>query len=165
MRVRMKLLLPVSLAAALLSIASAQAAQIAQIGKAAPAFSYTALDGKRQTSAQFKGRPVFVNFFATWCPPCKLELPNIVKDYPAYRGRVVFLGLDQEESPDLVRPFLKQYAIGYQVGIDEGQVGSDYGVAAIPQSVFIDRHGVVRAIWRGYMPPKILSQNLALITK
>jgi len=88
-----------------------------------------------------------------------------VKNYPAYRGKVVFLGLDQEESPDLVRPFLKQYEIQYQVGIDEGQVGSDYGVAAIPQSVFIDRHGVVRAIWRGYMPPKILSQNLALITK
>ncbi|MBV8667680.1 MAG: TlpA family protein disulfide reductase [Candidatus Eremiobacteraeota bacterium] len=147
------------------SIGPSRAAQIAQIGKAAPAFSYTALDGKRQTSAQFRGRPVFVNFFATWCPPCKLELPNIVKDYPAYRGRVIFLGLDQEESPELVRPFLKQYEIQYQIGIDEGQVGADYGVAAIPQSVFIDRHGVVRAIWRGYMPPKILSQNLALITK
>ncbi|MBV8203624.1 MAG: TlpA family protein disulfide reductase [Candidatus Eremiobacteraeota bacterium] len=147
------------------SIGPSRAAQIAQIGKAAPAFSYTALDGKRQTSTQFRGRPVFVNFFATWCPPCKLELPNIVKDYPAYRGRVIFLGLDQEESPELVRPFLKQYEIQYQIGIDEGQVGADYGVAAIPQSVFIDRHGVVRAIWRGYMPPKILSQNLALITK
>ncbi|MBV8164626.1 MAG: TlpA family protein disulfide reductase [Candidatus Eremiobacteraeota bacterium] len=147
------------------SIGPSRAAQIAQIGKAAPAFSYTALDGKRQTSAQFRGRPMFVNFFATWCPPCKLELPNIVKDYPAYRGRVIFLGLDQEESPELVRPFLKQYEIQYQIGIDEGQVGADYGVAAIPQSVFIDRHGVVRAIWRGYMPPKILSQNLALITK
>ncbi|MBV8461548.1 MAG: TlpA family protein disulfide reductase [Candidatus Eremiobacteraeota bacterium] len=147
------------------SIGPSRAAQIAQIGKAAPAFSYTALDGKRQTSAQFRGRPVFVNFFATWCPPCKLELPNIVKDYPAYRGRVIFLGLDQEESPELVRPFLKQYEIQYHIGIDEGQVGADYGVAAIPQSVFIDRHGVVRAIWRGYMPPKILSQNLALITK
>jgi len=147
------------------SIGPSRAAQIAQIGKAAPAFSYTALDGKRQTSAQFRGRPMFVNFFATWCPPCKLELPNIVKDYPAYRGRVIFLGLDQEESPELVRPFLKQYEIQYHIGIDEGQVGADYGVAAIPQSVFIDRHGVVRAIWRGYMPPKILSQNLALITK
>ena len=162
----MKPLIVASVAAALvISIAPSQAAQIAQIGKTAPAFSYTALDGKRQTSAQFTGRAVFVNFFATWCPPCKLELPNIVKNYPAYRGKVVFLGLDQEESPDLVRPFLKQYEIQYQVGIDEGQVGSDYGVAAIPQSVFIDRHGVVRAIWRGYMPPKILSQNLALITK
>jgi thiol-disulfide isomerase/thioredoxin len=162
----MRYLAAVSLALAtvLLGLPS-QAAQIAQIGKTAPVFSFTALDGTRQTSAQFHGRPVFVNYFATWCPPCKLELPNIVKNYPAYRGKVVFLGLDQEESPDLVRPFLKQYAIRYKVGIDEGQVGSDYGVAAIPQSVFIDRHGIVRAIWRGYMPPNVFAQNLALITK
>lgn len=154
-----------AVAAVLVTNVRADAAQIAQIGKAAPAFAFTSLDGKRQTSARFHGRPLFVNFFATWCPPCKLEVPNIVKNYPAYRGKVSFLGLDQEESPDLVKPFLKQYAIRYEVGIDEGQVGSDYGVAAIPQSIFIDRHGIVRAIWRGYMPPNVFAANLALIDR
>ncbi len=144
---------------------SVQAVQIAAVGKQAPDFSFTGLDGNRQTLHQFAGRPVFVNFFATWCPPCKLEIPNIVKNYPAYKGRVVFLGLDQEESPDLVKPFLKQFSITYRVGIDEGQVGDAFGVAAIPQSVFIDRHGIVRAIYRGYMTPQVFSHNMSLIAQ
>ncbi len=143
----------------------AKAAQIAAVGKAAPQFAFTALDGARLTSSTFTGRPLFVNFFATWCPPCKQELPNIVKSYPSYKGRVIFLGLDQEESPDLIKPFLKQYSIQYLVGIDEGQVGADFGVAAIPQSVFIDKHGVVRAIWRGYMPPDVFARDMALISR
>jgi len=151
-------------AAALCLASPAAAEQIAAVGKPSPQFSFTSLDGARLTSARFAGRPVFVNFFATWCPPCKLELPNIVKNYPAYKGRVVFLGLDQEESPDLVKPFLKQYSIQYLVGIDEGQVGADFGVAAIPQSVFIDKHGVVRAIWRGYMTPEVFARNMELIS-
>jgi thiol-disulfide isomerase/thioredoxin len=141
------------------------AEQIAEVGKPVPQFSFTGLDGNKITLQRFAGHPIFVNFFATWCPPCKLELPHIVKSYPAYKARVVFIGLDQEESPDLVKPFLKQYSIQYLVGIDEGQAGADFGVAAIPQSIFIDKHGVVRAIWRGYMPPKTFAQDMALITR
>jgi thiol-disulfide isomerase/thioredoxin len=152
--------------AALLAVAfPAHAAQVAAVGKQAPLFSFTGLDGNRLTLHQFAGRPVFVNFFATWCPPCKLELPNIVKNYPSYKGRVVFLGLDQQESPDLVKPFLKQFSIRYLVGIDEGQIGEDFGVAAIPQSVFIDKRGIIRAIWRGYMPPNVFARNMALISR
>jgi thiol-disulfide isomerase/thioredoxin len=150
----------------LLAIAlPARAEQIAAVGKPVPAFSFTGLDGNKVMLQRFAGHPVFVNFFATWCPPCKLELPNIVKNYPAFKTRVVFIGLDQEESPDLVKPFLKQYAIQYLVGIDQGQVSEVFGVAAIPQSVFIDKHGIVRAIWRGYMTPKIFAQNIALIAR
>ncbi len=140
------------------------AAPIAQIGKPAPQFAFTALDGNRLTSTQFSGHPVFLNFFATWCPPCKLELPNIVKSYPTYKARVLYVGVDQEESPALVKPFLKQYSIDYLVGIDQGSVADAFGVAALPQSVFIDRSGIVRAIWRGYMPPNVFASDMALIT-
>jgi cytochrome c biogenesis protein CcmG, thiol:disulfide interchange protein DsbE len=158
----------IAAAAAIIVLAAAlpvHAEQIAAVGKPVPPFSFTGLDGNKVALQKFAGHPIFVNFFATWCPPCKLELPNIVKNYPAYKARVVFIGLDQEESPDLVRPFLKQFSIQYLVGIDEGQVSADFGVAAIPQSVFIDKHGIVRAIWRGYMPPKVFVQNMALITR
>ncbi|MDQ6767327.1 MAG: TlpA family protein disulfide reductase [Candidatus Eremiobacteraeota bacterium] len=154
-----------SFAALLATALPAAGAQIASVGKPAPQFSFTSLDGNRLTLQKFAGQPIFINFFATWCPPCKLELPNIVKSYPAYKGRVVFLGLDQQESPDLVKPFLKQYSIRYLVGVDEGQVGADFGIGAIPESVFIDRHGIVRAIWRGYMPPSVFTKNMALIDR
>ena len=143
----------------------AGAGQIAEVGKPVPLFSFTGLDGNKVSLQRFAGHPIFINFFATWCPPCKLELPNIVKNYPAYKTKVVFIGLDQEESPDLVKPFLKQYSIQYLVGIDEGQVGASFGLAAIPQSVFIDKRGIVRAIWRGYMPPNVFAKDMALITR
>jgi cytochrome c biogenesis protein CcmG, thiol:disulfide interchange protein DsbE len=162
---RMKIFLAAFVCATTLAAAlPLHAAQIAQVGKSAPEFAFTGLDGNRLTSKQFSGHPVFLNFFATWCPPCKLELPNIVKSYPTYKARVVYVGVDQQESPALVKPFLKQYSIAYLVGIDEGSVADAFGVAALPQSVFIDRNGVVRAIWRGYMPPNVFATDMALIT-
>lgn len=155
----------VAAAVAISAAIPAQAMQLAQVGKPAPQFTVTGVDGSKLNLKQFTGRPVFMNFFATWCPPCKLELPNIVKQYPTYKSRVVFFGLDQEETPDLIKPFVKQYSIAYLVGIDQGEVAAAYGVAAIPESVFIDRHGIVRAIWRGFMPPKIFAQDMALISR
>src|SRR5579864_4343681 len=99
------------LAVWLLWFAPARADEMAAVGRPAPAFAATQLDGKKILLRQFAGRPLFVNFFATWCPPCKLELPEIVRRYPQYRKRVTFLGLDQQESPDLIKPFLRQFSI------------------------------------------------------
>jgi thiol-disulfide isomerase/thioredoxin len=159
----MKTLIAILACAAVFVAVPAGAMQVAEVGKPAPAFSVTGLDGNKLSLHQFSGRPVYVNFFATWCPPCKLELPNIVKSYPTYKAHVVFVGLDQEESPDLIKPFIKQYSIPYLIGIDQGQVGAQYGVAALPQSIFIDKHGVIRAIWRGYIPPDVFQHDMALI--
>lgn len=140
------------------------AGRLASVGQPAPAFALTDLSGRTIRSQQFRGKPLYLNFFSTWCPPCKLELPEIVKRYPQFKGKVAFLGLDQEESPDLLKPFLTQYGIRYAVGIDEGEAAGLYGVQSLPESVFIDRHGIVRAIWRGYIPPKMFLTDMALIT-
>jgi cytochrome c biogenesis protein CcmG, thiol:disulfide interchange protein DsbE len=161
----MKRIVCAALATAALICGPALADERAQIGKPAPAFVATTVDGNKVLLRQFAGRPIFMNFFATWCPPCKLELPNIVKHYPEYKKNVVFLGFDQEESPDLVKPFLKQFGISYTVGIDQGQVAASYGVAALPQSVFIDKNGIVRAIWRGYLPPATFLKDMQLIDR
>jgi peroxiredoxin len=134
------------------------------VGKPAPAFAVTDVNGNKILSRQFAGHPIFMNFFASWCPPCKLELPEIVKRYPQFKDRVVFLGLDQEESLELIQPFIKQFAIKYQVGVDQGQVAAAYSVQVLPQSVFIDRHGIVRAVRRGYLPPHELLVNLERIS-
>ena len=135
----------------------------ARVGKKAPPFSVHGLDGGRISLEQFRGRPLFVNFFASWCPPCKLEEPFIVKDYPKYKDRVAFLSLDQQETPEAIKPFLKHFKISWTVGVDPGNVGARYHVNAIPVSVFIDKDGIVRALWLGYMPPRIFHQNMKLI--
>ncbi|HLJ84066.1 MAG TPA: TlpA disulfide reductase family protein [Candidatus Eremiobacteraceae bacterium] len=133
------------------------------VGKPAPPIALLSVDGKSITLAQFKGRPLYVNFFASWCQPCKLELPFIVKQYPAYKSRVAFLGIDELESPAQVNAFVKQIGLPYLIGLDPGPAGSSYEIQSLPKSIFIDKHGIVRAIWRGYITPTIFRQNMDVI--
>src|SRR5580700_1097391 len=93
------------LTAILLCSAEIPAAAAVRVDAPAPAFRIDAVDGGKIEFARFHGRPVMLNFFATWCPPCKLELPYIVRQYPAYARRVVFLGIDEQESPGAVTAF------------------------------------------------------------
>jgi cytochrome c biogenesis protein CcmG/thiol:disulfide interchange protein DsbE len=133
------------------------------VGKPAPPIALLSVDGKSITLAQFKCRPLYVNFFASWCQPCKLELPFIVKQYPAYKSRVTFLGIDELESPAQVTAFTKQMGIRYLIGLDPGPAGSSYEIQSLPKSIFIDKNGIVRAIWRGYITPMIFRQNMDVI--
>jgi|SRR5450755_3017886 cytochrome c biogenesis protein CcmG/thiol:disulfide interchange protein DsbE len=134
------------------------------VGKPAPAFAVESLTGKKISLAQFKGKPLYINFFASWCGPCKLELPYIVKQYPAFKAKAVFLGVDELESPSQVGPFAKQMGIPYAIAIDPGSVGAAYEIESLPKSIFIDKDGIVRAIWRGYITPAIFKENMGLIT-
>jgi cytochrome c biogenesis protein CcmG/thiol:disulfide interchange protein DsbE len=133
------------------------------VGKPAPPISLLSVGGKPITLAQFKGRPLYVNFFASWCGPCKIELPFIIKQYPAYKSRVTFLGIDELESPAQVNAFTKQIAIPYLIALDPGPAGSSYEIESLPKSIFIDKNGIVRAIWRGYITPTIFRQNMDVI--
>jgi cytochrome c biogenesis protein CcmG, thiol:disulfide interchange protein DsbE len=133
------------------------------VGKPAPPIALLSVGGKAISLAQFKGRPLYVNFFASWCQPCKLELPFIVKQYPAYKSRVTFLGIDELESPAQVTSFAKQISIPYLIGLDPGPAGSSYEIESLPKSIFIDKDGIVRAIWRGYITPTIFRQNMDVI--
>ncbi|HKW44325.1 MAG TPA: TlpA disulfide reductase family protein [Candidatus Eremiobacteraceae bacterium] len=133
------------------------------VGQPAPAISLEMLSGKKLSLTQFKGKPVYVNFFASWCQPCKQELPYIVKQYPALKASTVFLGVDELEAPAQIAPFAKQMGITYPILIDPGSVGAEYQIDTLPKSVFIDRHGVVRAVWRGFIPPAIFKKSMDLI--
>lgn len=135
------------------------------VGQPAPPLTLKDIDGKTVSLEQFRGKPVFINTFATWCPPCKQELPFIVKHYPEYRGKVVFLGIDEQEDAELVIPFLKRFGITYQVALDPGSFADTYEVSSLPASFFIDKDGVVRKIYRGFMTPDAFKENIATIYK
>lgn len=130
------------------------------LDQAAPAFELKDVDGAPISLAQFRGKPVFLNAFATWCPPCKHELPEIVERYPHYKDRIVFIGIDEQEDAELVKPFLKRFGIAYRVALDPGDVAEHYAITSLPQSFFIDKTGVVRAMYRGFMTPDVLESNL-----
>ena len=137
----------------------------ARLGSPAPQISLVALDGGRLTLAKYRGKPLWVNFFATWCPPCKDELPEIERRYQGLRGHgLVVLGVDQQETPSLVKPFIARFGLRYPVVIDrEGQGAITYDLIALPTSVFIDRRGVVRFIQIGEMSPLIMDAALGKI--
>jgi peroxiredoxin len=137
----------------------------AHVGSAAPDVDLVALDGKHLSFAKYRGKPLWVNFFATWCPPCKEELPEIERRYQAERARdLVVLGVDQQEKAAQVRPFIGRFGLRYPVVIDESGHGAmTYDLTALPTSVFIDRAGIVRFIQIGEMTPPLMDAALKKI--
>ncbi len=128
-------------------------------GTAAPAFTLTSLAGKQQTLANYRGKVVLLNFFASWCGPCNAEAPDLEKSFwQKFRGRgVVVLGVDAGERGDqaqLARQFRDQHGLTYPILLDAGdRVLQQYGVTAFPTSLIIDRKGIVRQTVVGYDLP------------
>ena len=147
-----------ALAAARSPAGSAEAG--AQVGKSAPAFLVNTLEGTSVTS-NFEGRPAYINVFATWCSPCRNELPSIVEQARQYRGRIVFLFVDERESPNLVQGFARKFGVQAPIAVDGGQFAATFAVGGLPESIFIDRNGIVRDIYRGWIPADVLTDQLS----
>jgi peroxiredoxin len=119
----------------------------------APDFTLTDLDGNRVSLSQFRGKPVVINFWATWCPPCKAELPHLVKAYEREQGRVVFLAISVDEPERTVRRFVEDNGVSLTVLLDDGgEVAADYRVEGIPTTFFISRDGEIVARYVGQIP-------------
>jgi thiol-disulfide isomerase/thioredoxin len=134
-------------------------------GDEAPPFRIVALDGRAFGFERFRGRPLYVNFFASWCPPCRDELPRIVAEQRRYRGRIAFLGVDTQEPEALARRFIAAERLHFPVGIDRGQMAVSYHAKAIPTSVFIGRDGRIRDVFDGEIPPARLARALARLLR
>lgn len=121
-------------------------AQPAEEG-AAPTFTARTLGGDRVALADLRGEVVLVNFWATWCPPCRLEVPGFESVYRDYAGRgFTVLGMATDvEGPGVVQDFVRTNGITYPVAMATDDVRRLYGgVDMLPQSFLIDRHGRVR---------------------
>lgn len=134
-----------------------------QIGQSAPAFLIETLDGRKITG-NFDGRPAYINFFTTWCSPCRRELPAILDQVRQYHNRIAFVLVDEQEQPSDVKRFAESLGIATPVAVDRGEFASTFDVDGLPWSIFIDRHGVVQYIYRGWIPPGVLSDQLSKLT-
>lgn len=123
-------------------------------GDLAPDFVLPALDGSVHKLSNHRGKPVLVNLWATWCPPCIAELPlldAIVRDYGP-RGLVV-LGVAGDDEDERVRNFVAERAPAFQVLLDPGGiVGTEYGITGYPESFLVDRDGRLAAKFIGSLP-------------
>jgi peroxiredoxin len=116
-------------------------------GKAAPNFTLVDLNGRKVSLAQFKGHPVIVNFWATWCGPCKLEMPWFEQMYSKYKPQgLVILGLSQDEGTDKqeISASAKKIGVTYPILLPDESVAKAYGgVDYIPETFYVDARGRV----------------------
>jgi cytochrome c biogenesis protein CcmG/thiol:disulfide interchange protein DsbE len=107
----------------------------------APGFALTTLDGEAVDLASLAGKPLVLNFWATWCQPCKLEHPNLLEGARRNPG-VAFLGVLYGDTPEKAKRYLDRVGSAYPTLVDPGQrTAMDYGVGGVPETFFIDREG------------------------
>ncbi len=138
-----------------------QAAQKSSV-KAAD-FSLSTTDGKTLKLSDLKGKVVILDFWATWCPPCRKGIPDLIdlkKRYGSKGLEVVGISVDQETKPDVV-PFMKDYGINYPVVYGDNSVVMNYGgIRSIPTSFIIDREGKVVANYVGLYPKQTYENQI-----
>jgi thiol-disulfide isomerase/thioredoxin len=108
---------------------------------AAPAFSVRDLDGRELTSASLRGKVVILNFWATWCGPCRAEIPDLVALQEKYRDQIVVVGISEDETgPDIVRQFAARYNVNYPIVMKTPELAKGFpGISALPTSFILDR--------------------------
>ena len=116
-------------------------------------FSLSSLDGNKKVELKdFMGKPVVINFWASWCGPCREEMPFLERSWKQYRDKgVIFIGIDVLDDEKAAREFLTAFGISYANLKDQsGEVASKYGVIGLPATIFIDKEG--RIVRKNYGP-------------
>ena len=155
----------IAICAALIALVSVQAsAEIAKpaVRKAAVDFSLPGRDGKAVKLSSLKGKVVLLDFWATWCTGCKVEIPWFIEFDKAYRAKglaAVGVAMD-DEGWKKVEPYLKDHPISYTVVAGNLDAGTPYGISALPVTVLIDRAGRVAARHVGVVDKKEFEAEL-----
>lgn len=130
-------------------------------GYAAPAFTLPLVSGESVSLSDYRGLPVVLNFWATWCPPCRAEIPFFQNASVKYNGQAVILGINDGEAPATVAPFVTEFGMGYPVLLDtDSEVTIRYRVSALPTTIFIDRDGIIREVFPGIMNGAVLESRI-----
>jgi thiol-disulfide isomerase/thioredoxin len=142
---------------------SAIPADAGTIGSQAPGFELADLSGKKVTLADFKGKVVILDFWATWCGPCREEIPDFVKLQAKYKGQgleIVGLSLD-DGGEGVVRPFAEKHNVNYTMLLANPETADRYGgVVGIPTTFVLDRQGRIVKKFIGMMGPQVFEEAI-----
>ncbi len=137
--------------AAPLSAPAQPVIQFLRENEPAPDFDLQTFDGQTVRLSDFKGRPVLINFWASWCPPCKEETPDLIAAYNDLKDiNAVFIGVGTQDDTDKLKQFANEYQIPYLVVEDPlGKVSNQYRVLGMPTTFLIDADGILRKVING----------------
>ena len=134
------------------------------VGSPAANFDLEAASGKTIQLSDMEGRPVLVNFWATWCGPCQVEMPLLQEYYERYNPNLEVLAINYDESIGEIKPYMEKLGLTFPVLLDPGGKTADlYQVKGFPTSYFIDRDGFVRGVYVGILSKKVIEENLKKI--
>jgi peroxiredoxin len=141
----------------------------ARDGRAAPDFLLPQLNGQPVRLSDLQGRPLIVNFWASWCATCRAEVPDLIDLYDAHKEKgLLLLGVNLRETEDAAARFAGEFGINYPIVFDrDGDVAGTWRIGGpnqgVPSTYFIDRDGVVRKVVFGTVTKKLADEGLALI--
>jgi peroxiredoxin len=126
-------------------------------------FSLKDLQSKKVSLSDFRGKVVLLNFFATWCPPCRQEIPELIKLYQQNKPKgleIIGISLDSDDFPFLIKNFVKRMKIPYPVVIGTEEVAEAYRIIGVPITLIIDKEGKIFRRFDGLVPPRYVESAL-----
>lgn len=126
-------------------------------------FTLKDLNSKKVNLSDFKGKVVLLNFFATWCPPCREEIPELVGIYHQNKKKglvVLGISLDMDKAPFVLKSFIKQMKIPYPILIGTQEVAENYQISGVPTTLIINKEGKIQRRFDGLVPPDHLENAL-----
>lgn len=135
------------------------------LGAVAPDFILANAKEEAVSLSQFQGRPVVINFWATWCLPCRREMPAFQHAFETYQDDgLIILAVNFEEKSDLVRPFIEEFGLTFEIVYDtQAKVSQLYQVTGLPRTIFVDRQGVIQHIQIGEVEETLLTEIIEKI--
>jgi cytochrome c biogenesis protein CcmG/thiol:disulfide interchange protein DsbE len=140
---------------------------VTMVDRPAPDFTLTTFEGKTISLKDLRGKPIIINFWASWCPPCRIEAPLLERTWRAYKNRgLIFLGVNIQDRKEDALSYMREFDITYPNGPDPtGEIAIDYGVSGLPVTFFVSRKGEVVRRWVGAIERNALMGMIEEIMK
>lgn len=146
--------------------ATTQSPVVMTEGSPARDFTLKTAEGKTVTLSGLRGKPVVINFWASWCPPCRKEMPVLKNAAGTYEGKVQFVGVNLQDSQTAFSEALEEFGLPYPNGKDEDlAISQAYGVTVLPKTFFINKDGIVSYVHAGAIDEATLAAAIQKISE